>query len=52
MVVTAVILADESRILEAGSAHKQVLDELEAKQELRRRMTMSSPGARSSGSET
>ena len=37
VVAKAEIRADESRILEAGSAHKQALDELETKQELRRR---------------
>lgn len=37
VVAKAEILTDESRILEAGSAHKQALDELETKQELRRR---------------
>ncbi|MBN9446134.1 MAG: HlyD family secretion protein, partial [Bosea sp.] len=31
------LLTDESKILEARSAHKQALDELETKQELRRR---------------
>lgn len=37
IVARAEILTDESRILEAKSAHKQALDELETKQELRRR---------------
>lgn len=36
-VAKAEILADESKILEARSAYKQALDELETKQELRRR---------------
>ncbi|MGO4408030.1 HlyD family secretion protein [Bosea sp. RAF48] len=36
-VAKAELLTDESRILEAASAHKQALDELETKQELRRR---------------
>lgn len=37
VVARAEILTDENRILEAKSAHKQALDELETKQELRRR---------------
>jgi len=37
VVAKAEILTDESRILEAASSHKQALDELETKQELRRR---------------
>ncbi|QEL25735.1 HlyD family secretion protein [Bosea sp. F3-2] len=37
VVARAEIVADESRILEAKSAHQQALDELETKQELRRR---------------
>ncbi|GHE70859.1 hypothetical protein GCM10019059_33190 [Camelimonas fluminis] len=36
-VARAEIATDDSRILEAKSAHKQALDELETKQELRRR---------------
>ncbi|HEV7336275.1 MULTISPECIES: HlyD family secretion protein [Bosea] len=37
VVAKADLLTDESKILEARSAHKQALDELETKQELRRR---------------
>ncbi|MGO4173240.1 HlyD family secretion protein [Bosea sp. TAF32] len=37
VVAKADLLTDENRILEAGSAHKQALDELETKQELQRR---------------
>ncbi|MBN9469848.1 MAG: HlyD family secretion protein [Bosea sp.] len=37
IVARADLLTDESKILEARSAHKQALDELETKQELRRR---------------
>ncbi|CAH1672064.1 Multidrug resistance efflux pump [Hyphomicrobiales bacterium] len=37
VVARAEILTDENRILEAKSSHKQALDELETKQELRRR---------------
>ncbi|CAH1660618.1 Multidrug resistance efflux pump [Hyphomicrobiales bacterium] len=37
VVAKAEVLTDENRILEAKSAHKQALDELETKQELRRR---------------
>lgn len=37
VVAKAELLTDESKILEARSAHKQALDELETKQELRRR---------------
>jgi multidrug resistance efflux pump len=37
IVAKADLVTDESKILEARSAHKQALDELETKQELRRR---------------
>lgn len=37
VVAQAEIMTDESKILEAKSAHQQALDELETKQELRRR---------------
>jgi len=39
VVARAEIVTDESRILEAKSAHQQALDELETKQELQRRNT-------------